>query len=183
MRTGTGWEAGFPETCSRLCFPEMPHRRWRNGTVAHSSGGRFREAVAIDRTAMLLAFPIPLCPTPSPPCYPLVRRPHIAASARNSMPPPAADLQRSARHRHVGFPLRTGRGDPACYPCAGGSPRLHFWGGGNGGPRNLALVRLFDLSYPHTRATSAAPVWRGRARSLRPLWPHGARGRGGAIPP
>ena len=131
----------------------------------------------------LLAFPVTPCPTPSPPCYLATRRPHISASARNSMPPPAADRQRSARHRHVGFPLRTGRGDPACYPCAGGSPRPHFWGGGNGWPRNMALVRLFDLSYPHTRATSAAPVWRVRARPLRPLWPHGARGRGGAIPP
>lgn len=25
---------GFPETCSRLCFPEMTCWRWGNGTVA-----------------------------------------------------------------------------------------------------------------------------------------------------
>ena len=109
----------------------------------------------------LLAFPITPCPTPSPPCYLATRRPHIAASARNSMPPPAADRQRSARHRHVGFPLRTGRGDPACYPCAGGSPRPHFGAAGMAGPG--------------TWPWSGSLICRIRTRAQHPPHPFGGR--------
>ena len=161
VRTGTGWEAGFPETCSRLCFPEMPHRRWRNGTVAHSSGGRFREAVAIDRTAMLLAFPITPFPTPSPPCYLATRRPHISASARNSMPPPAADRQRSACHRHVGFPLRTGR---AIRPVirARAAPRACIFGAAG-------------MAGPGTWPWSGSLICRIRTRAQHPPHPFGER--------
>ena len=43
---GTRWQVGFPETCSRLCFPQMAYR---SGEMRRSAirCGRLQEAVVI----------------------------------------------------------------------------------------------------------------------------------------
>ena len=43
---------GFPEACSRLCFPKTPDRRWRDGTVRYPPNSRFEEPVETGLTAM-----------------------------------------------------------------------------------------------------------------------------------
>jgi len=41
-------ESRFPKTCSRLSFPEIARRTWRNGNRACGSNGRFRDRVQTD---------------------------------------------------------------------------------------------------------------------------------------